>query len=219
MSDFRLDSAGDLIWIGSNPALVRGLDALAQRLAIKLRTFLGEWFLDATAGVPYLTEVPRKPFRPEVLGSLIRRRILETEGVKEILGFRLDFEPTGRVAKVQFVVSTDLGILDDVVTLYDRPEIVPVSRAAVTGVAMQIEYVLPLSAMVAQAGAQIEYTLLLDGQAISQAGAQLEYAPEKRAEISAAMVQIEYSGFQGMEWEDRPDMEWEDRTGFEWKNR
>jgi hypothetical protein len=52
--DLALDSAGDLDLAGGGH-LVEGQAAIAQRLTIRLRTFLGEYFLDTTRGLPWLT--------------------------------------------------------------------------------------------------------------------------------------------------------------------
>lgn len=51
--DLALDANGDLDLTGGG-YLVEGQAAIAQRLTIRLKTFLGEYFIDATRGLPWL---------------------------------------------------------------------------------------------------------------------------------------------------------------------
>jgi hypothetical protein len=54
MSDIKLNAAGDLdLTNGAASVHTDRLDAIAQRLTIRLRFFQGEWFLDLAFGVPY----------------------------------------------------------------------------------------------------------------------------------------------------------------------
>jgi hypothetical protein len=59
MSDLYLDPAtNDLDVTAGVIRLTSGnLETAAQRLRLKLRTFLGEWFLNANVGVPYYQSI------------------------------------------------------------------------------------------------------------------------------------------------------------------
>jgi hypothetical protein len=86
--------------------------AVAQHIAIRLRTFFGEWFLDADEGVPYFELILVK--NPDLgrINSIFRSVILETPGVSSIARLQLTVT-TARQLNV-----TDLRIkLDDGATL------------------------------------------------------------------------------------------------------
>lgn len=119
--DLQLDSTGDLE-IGNNDdlILVDGIDSIAQSLAIGLRFFQGEWFLDLRIGFPYFEEVLRKAPDLNVVRSLFREAILATEGVLAISDLALDYDGTTRSLSVSFSAQTTEGPLE-----FDRELIIP----------------------------------------------------------------------------------------------
>ena len=55
MADLKLnEDTGDLEITNNDLSLTYGVDSRRQHLEIRLRTFLSEWFLDTTVGVPYV---------------------------------------------------------------------------------------------------------------------------------------------------------------------
>ena len=62
-------------------------ETVAQRLFIRLRTFLGEWFLNTAYGVPYFTEVLGKKTSKSAVDLIMQQQILAEVGVKEITYF------------------------------------------------------------------------------------------------------------------------------------
>lgn len=110
--DFKLDANGDLSLEEGDFVLLTGADAIASDLKARLQTFLGEWFLDTSIGVPYFTEVYGKTPAPR-LEAIFREEILKTPGVLEILAMQV--QKSGRTLSVTFRVSTDFGELIDAV--------------------------------------------------------------------------------------------------------
>jgi len=93
VNDFLTDINADISISGRDFVPVSGVDAIRQHMEIRLRTFLGEWFLDTTVGVPYIQEVfSTKIPDTDLIRSIIRREVIKTPGVlsADTLGVSLD---------------------------------------------------------------------------------------------------------------------------------
>lgn len=110
--DIALDADGDIEVTLGDLRLVRGLDAIAQSLAIRLQFYKGEWFLDEEAGTPLYQDVLVKNPSPTLLQSIFRERILGTKGVTSILKLDLELDTATRRLTVSGSAMTDLGLLD-----------------------------------------------------------------------------------------------------------
>lgn len=83
--DLKLDSNGDLDTTNGELSLVEGGERMAQQIKIRLRMFLGEWFLDQRQGMPWLQLILAvKPFPQEYTSSKIRQAILGVPGVLSV---------------------------------------------------------------------------------------------------------------------------------------
>jgi hypothetical protein len=107
--DLLLDeSTWDLVTDATDLKLVDGADAVRQHLAQRLKTFLGEWFLDQRIGVPYLQQVLVKNPDPVVLDSVFKAEIIHTPGIVELLSFDLGIDAGARRLQVaSTVVASD----------------------------------------------------------------------------------------------------------------
>ena len=63
---------------------VTGADLVVQRVKTRVRTFLGEWILDQSKGLPYLTWVAEKPPDEVTIGNVVLADLLDTPGVKRV---------------------------------------------------------------------------------------------------------------------------------------
>lgn len=95
----------DLVFInGHCPVTQLLVDIVAQRLKITLYTFLGEWFLDTTIGVPYFQQIFGK-IRSKVTIDLIFQRIISADAdVIEILSFESTLSSSDRGYSMTFQV-------------------------------------------------------------------------------------------------------------------
>lgn len=93
---------GDLV-------VVRGSAAIAQDLSMRLRFFQGEWFLNAEAGMPYFTQTLGKGPRLAAVRAVVRRELLATPGVDEVLQLDLTLDRAERQLSITFRVSTAFG--------------------------------------------------------------------------------------------------------------
>ncbi len=99
--DIDLSDGKALAWIADE-------DAIAQRVAIRLRMFRGEWYLDADLGVDYAGRVlgVTDASRAE---AEIKRAILGVPGIAELSSFTLTLD--GGAASVVWSALTDTGAL------------------------------------------------------------------------------------------------------------
>lgn len=110
--DLLLD---DTIWDLSTDAtdllLVDQADAIRQHLAQRLKTFMGEWFLDLRVGIPYLQQVMVKSPDPVVLDTVFKTEIINTPGIVELLEFDLRIDAGTRVLQLAFKALADTGAI------------------------------------------------------------------------------------------------------------
>lgn len=88
-NDLYLDSTGAL-------ATVEDAHAVGQHVRQRLKTFAQEWFLDTTAGVPWLTDILGRGYDPALAEAVIKAEILDTDGVTEISRFSVRFDRAKR---------------------------------------------------------------------------------------------------------------------------
>lgn len=111
---------GDLVFVnGGLPVVSRKKEDLAQRLTIRLRTFLGEWFLDEGIGVPYYQSVFGKQRNKTAVDLILQSEILKEEDVIEISFFNSEVDKVKRTYSLIFRVRTDTEETDDI-TIFNQ---------------------------------------------------------------------------------------------------
>lgn len=102
MMDFMLCD-GDLeIKNGDINLCHNDVDAIAQAIAIRLKTLAGEWFLDQNLGIPYLSQVLGKKRNDRLLAKLIANEIKAVAGVRELSDFSFDEGAQPRSIAIKF---------------------------------------------------------------------------------------------------------------------
>lgn len=102
MSDLKLGADGDLAIKNSDLQLTTSDDAVRQHLQQRLRTFLGEWFLDLDVGVPYFQDILVKNPNINQIDGILKQKILTTPGVVELLSFTMNFDQSARSLSIEF---------------------------------------------------------------------------------------------------------------------
>jgi hypothetical protein len=117
-----MDLSGTIV--NGDAGVVTGIDAISQDVTRRLRFILGEWFLNTSAGFPWLDPVNTNSSRRSILGqkvtvasprlnSALRQCILGTAG---IVAFTKDLVYTytakTRTMSVTFQANTVLGTLN-----------------------------------------------------------------------------------------------------------
>ncbi|MGP2502260.1 hypothetical protein ACTUSN_12825 [Pantoea ananatis] len=101
----REDDDGDYTFgHGDDTWLINSPETVAQAVKTRFLLWYGQWFLDTTAGTPWIQSVLGKQ-KPETYNLAIRQRILETQGVKSIQAFDTTTDSTTR--RVVFTATID----------------------------------------------------------------------------------------------------------------
>ncbi|MDU7817794.1 MULTISPECIES: hypothetical protein [Klebsiella] len=101
----REDDDGDYTFgQGDDTWLVNSPEAVAQAIKTRFLLWYGQWFLDTTEGTPWIQSVLGKQ-RPDTYNLAIRRRILETQGVRSITEFNTEVD--GRTRRVSFTATVE----------------------------------------------------------------------------------------------------------------
>jgi hypothetical protein len=124
----RVIPAGDLALKNGSPYFIEGVDYIRQKLSVRFRFFLGEWFLNQLEGVPYFRDVFLHDPNLDVVTTLFKGIALDCPGVLSVKRFRLIFEPVTRTASFDFVAIVDGGVIT--VAPQDQDFIVDPQRAA-----------------------------------------------------------------------------------------
>lgn len=100
--DFKLDTTGDLAIEDDAIVLVDGIEAVTQDVTIRLKFFLGDWFLDQRLGVPYYQKILGTKPRMFALKGIFKKAILSTPGIDSITDFEISYDTTTRLLSVSF---------------------------------------------------------------------------------------------------------------------
>jgi hypothetical protein len=112
MADILQDAYGDILITNNSPAIITGLQEIAQRVTQRLRTFYGEWFLDQTVGVKYFQEILKKNPNETLRDALLRDEISNTPGVTSIESFQFTVDSATRQGTLAFRAKTIEGNLE-----------------------------------------------------------------------------------------------------------
>jgi len=114
--DLLLDENNDLIFQnGECPVTTSDFNVVAQRLKIRLQTFLGEYKYDINYGVPYLQRILGYKVRKSEIDDIMRQAILDEEGVVEILEF-ISVIPLNTY-NLSFTVINDKSLITPVINI------------------------------------------------------------------------------------------------------
>lgn len=103
-NDLYLDDDGNL-------AVSKGAQAVAEHVRQRLMTYQAEWFLDNTAGVPWLDQIMGKAYDSALSEALVKAEILNTDAVTEITSFSVGFLRMQRnlvIKDVEILTSYDV---------------------------------------------------------------------------------------------------------------
>jgi len=106
MIDIKLNGDGDVDIENYDASYVEKTALIEQQLKIRLRFFRGEWYSKKSFGMPYFQYIFRKNPNLGLVGSLFKRAILTTPGVKNLVSFNIETN-SARDLTVKYEVSTD----------------------------------------------------------------------------------------------------------------
>ena len=104
-----LNADGDIYLDGNSIALVSDADEVAQHVSTRLRFFLNSWFLDRSAGTPWFEEIFVKPVNLANVESILKARVLGTDGVQSLERFAMTYDGQTRKLSVAMDATTIYG--------------------------------------------------------------------------------------------------------------
>ncbi len=105
----RLSASWDMTFGQGLANIADSPEAVGQNVKSRLQLLQGEWFLDTSAGVPYLQQIAVKPANLPLAAALIKAQILGTDGVSAITDFAMNFDTGTRRLTVTCTVQTIYG--------------------------------------------------------------------------------------------------------------
>jgi hypothetical protein len=103
-------SSGDLTVSGGDFVFVTEELQVAQAVETTLRSFIGEWFLDTSFGVPYFQSIlGQRMVTKSVFDSFIKAAVVGVANVNRILAYESDFNRTAREFSVTLTADTTFG--------------------------------------------------------------------------------------------------------------
>jgi hypothetical protein len=92
--------------------LVAGVDEVAQHIEVGLKLFLGEWYLDENAGMPYYRDVFIANPKTRIVESVFRQEILSDNDIERIDAFELSINRATRKLDVEFECTSSVGVVN-----------------------------------------------------------------------------------------------------------
>ena len=112
MLDFALNAkTHDLIIADGDLIAIDNAERVAQQIKIQLLTWLGEWFLDITHGVPYLDYILVKNPNIELARSIFKEQIMKVDDVNDVTSLEVYYNATERTMIVEYEASTSYGLV------------------------------------------------------------------------------------------------------------
>lgn len=104
MKDYQLTTNEpiDIVIINGDHAIVSDSTATKQRLNQKFKLWRGEWFLNTSAGVPWLEDILGKKPRTEVLQTLFSQVIQSDPGIKTLQSLSFEYNEVERKLQITF---------------------------------------------------------------------------------------------------------------------
>lgn len=113
MIGHALNSSNDFIIEGGQRKTVRDGAEVVQHVRSRLMLFEEEYALDKTQGTPWYQEVFVRPANLRLVESIIKERILGTDGLDRIIEFNIDsFDAQTRKLTISFSAETTYGLIE-----------------------------------------------------------------------------------------------------------
>ena len=102
--DIRLDRHGDLL-------VVDELEDVRQRVLMRLRWWIGQWFLLVRDGVPYRPEIFQRSTSVGLAAAVVSDQIRRVAGVTAVRDVVASIDPTSRLMQYSATIDTLFGSL------------------------------------------------------------------------------------------------------------
>ena len=93
----------------SGVQFIKSTEEIEQTIRTRLRLFLGEYFRNITLGTPWFQSILGKNGSVASKNAILRRIILQTEGVTDVRDFTSDYDIVKRSYSVSCTAITEAG--------------------------------------------------------------------------------------------------------------
>lgn len=111
MIDFKLNEQHDIDFKNGDLVLISGAEKIRQQVEILLQTFLGEWFLDISHGIPYYEKILIKNANRAEIEAIIRDKLKGVEGVSSVPVFNIMINHPTRRIQAELELKTNQGLV------------------------------------------------------------------------------------------------------------
>ena len=112
MKCFKFEIGKGYIIENNQYVILEGLDALKQKINLRLNLFLGEFFLDVTEGVPYFSDVLTQDGNLQQIELILENEISKEPDVKSVTTTELNFNADENKLTYKALVTTSYGDID-----------------------------------------------------------------------------------------------------------
>lgn len=95
-----------------NIKIIEGVESLAENIDQRLKLFKAKYFMDITAGVPYLEEIIKKPIDPGLVATILNAEILKETEVTGIGQVDVSLDRETRKLKYAATINSIFGNLE-----------------------------------------------------------------------------------------------------------
>ena len=116
MKNLAIDqTTGDLLLSKGQIGQVFGADAAGQVVSTDLKTFLGEFWLDRSFGIPYYELVFKKTTDLSAIKTMYIEKILARPEILKVTRFDMDVNGATRKLRIVLGMLTSEGFVDNIV--------------------------------------------------------------------------------------------------------
>lgn len=105
--NFKVDASGELAIENNSFVMIEGPEEIEQLSEQRLNTFLGEWFLDKSIGIPYFQKILKKNPNPSDIEAIFIDKITKTTGIKELNSLSILMDPSTREMQIDYNAKID----------------------------------------------------------------------------------------------------------------
>lgn len=111
MYDLALNVKTNDLVINKDVILIDNAERVAQQIRIRLNSFLGEWFLNTSYGLPYLEYILIKNPNLTLVRSILRKQIASVDDVAKVNSLTVTLDNKTRKLTVDFECATSYGLV------------------------------------------------------------------------------------------------------------
>ena len=90
-------------------AVLDGIESVRARVEQRLHFSRGEWFLDQSKGIPYVTALLGRASAPELVGQELAYEVAQVDGVVRVISQRITVGAGRHTLDIALEIETEFG--------------------------------------------------------------------------------------------------------------